>query len=381
MKCDWQNMNLRLRSLALITCLGVLFACATARESNSAQSCAALEASLDWTQQIAVLDTLSLLFEQQCYEASLRVGQKVRDKFQHKHYSLIKESAELFMAEGTVTDYVLESYERGYLSFLITLSYLKLGRTEELTSSLNRFYNEELALTYNHGQDPVNALLQAVLWENFPQEGYSARPFWLWISRSAEATLELKQFAQQRVDAMDAKAPLGHWEIHAVGRFPALDWKMSFEDAQHGYIAVKPKIPFLELCRGRDELMVPVSTWFHKIAMRHSHDYHPLVHAKSWIRLPFGLAYGVTTVAAGASVMVGGCALDLGSKGDGAFCKVSIEGGAAIMAKSDDVMDYVLKPDLRHWQRLPSAIYIRQTNATRQCDPKAKDLVNYRLWP
>ena len=177
--------------------------------------------------------------------------------------------------------------------------------------------------------------------------------------------------------AIDSNRTPGGWHVYRVGQFPQIDWNLTFNDPSHGYITVKPIPPFPDSCRGEDELLVPVTSWFHKIAIRHSHDYHPLVHAKSWIRLPIGIAYGISTFAAGASLLVGGCALDAGTNGDGTLCQVSLQGGVALMAQSDEVIDYALRPDLRHWERLPQAIYITKKSSLREpstCLERAQQL-------
>ena len=276
---------------------------------------------------------------------------------------------------------MLESYERGYLSFLIALSYLRQNELAAMGVELNKFYSEEVAHLYNHGQDPVNALLQAVLWENFPREGFSARPFWLWLSRSELADSTVRAFATARVADFDAKILRAPWQIATVGSFPDLEWSMKFADAKHGYLEVRPKQSFPKTCSDGTTLIMPTQSWFQKIAMRHSHGYHPLVNAKSWIRLPIGVIYGVSTVATGAAIVVGGCTLDAIGKTDGALCSISIEGGAALIAQSDDVVDYVLQPDLRHWKNIPAATYLTsgESAAETSCADEIKGLKQLKI--
>ncbi|MBM4252835.1 MAG: hypothetical protein FJ146_12755 [Deltaproteobacteria bacterium] len=288
----------------------------------------------------------------------MAIGSKARDAYSHKTYSVLKESLELFVAEGTVTDYVLESYERGYLSFLITMALVNLQRTDQVTAELNRFYNEEVAATYNHGQDPVNALLQATLWDNFPREGYSSRPFWLWLSKSPQSSSELRYFAANRVKNIDLKSSTPSWHIAAVGNFPELDWSLKFTDSSNGFLAVKPTTPFIATCSDPSSIVVPTNTWFKKIAIRHSNSYHPLVNAKTWIRMPVGIIYGISTVVAGAGIAVGGCTADVSMDVKGALCQLSLRGGVAVMASSGDVVKSTVRPDLRHWEAIPEAIVI-----------------------
>ena len=272
-----------------------------------------------------------------------------------------------------MTDYVLESYERGYLSFLIAMSLVRLNKTDMLTAELNRFYHEEVAATYNHGQDTVNALLQAAMWDNFPRDGYSSRPFWFWLSKDSETGGELREFASARVRAIDQKTAAPKWHIGALGRFPNLDWSLTFTNSQSGYLAVSPGTPFAAGCADANSVLVPTSSWFRKIAIRHSHSYHPLVNAKTWIRLPVGVVYGISTVVAGAGIMIGGCGADAGISAKGHLCQVSIQGGAAVMASSGEVVRGTLQPDLRHWEKLPEAILVTNTlaNGASKCQKAA----------
>jgi hypothetical protein len=111
-------------------------------------------------------------------------------------------------------------------------------------------------------------------------------------------------------------------------------------------------------CADDQSIVVPTHSWFQKIAIRHSHSYHPLVNAKTWIRLPFGLVYGISTVVAGAGIIVSGCTADAGADFKGQLCYLSIRGGTAVMASSGEVVKGTLRPDLRHWEDLPAAIFI-----------------------
>ena len=367
--------------LSLICALCLVSACVTTSEPKELpplgpERCAFLKNKIKWSEPIATLNRISQLFDNQCYEDIVTIGAKARDRYSHKQYSVLKESLELFVAEGTVTDYVLESYERGYLSFLITMSLIRLQRTDKVTAELNRFYHEEVAATYNHGQDPVNALLQAALWDNYPRDGFSSRPFWLWLSKAEQATPELRQFAQGRIKEMDRKAAPPTWNIATVGRFPELDWTLKFTDSTNGFLLVKPVKPFVTSCADDQSIMVPTHSWFQKIAIRHSHSYHPLVNAKTWIRLPVGLVYGISTVVAGAGIIVGGCTADAGAEFKGNLCYLSIRGGTAVMASSGEVVKSTLRPDLRHWEELPAAIVISSNagNGSSTCHKAAETL-------
>lgn len=340
---------------------------------------------INWDDQIGTLNRISRLFQLQCYQEVIKVGGKAREKFRSKTFSIIDESLEFFVPEGTVSDYVLESYERGYLSFLISLSYLHLDNQNDFRVAMNRFYREEIAFLYNHGQDPVNTLLQAVLWDNYPREGFSSRPFWLKLSQDPDVLPSLTKFARLRIAEIDQKKTPAPWSIAAVGRFPRLDWNMKFIDSKSGYFEVKTSTPFPQGCVDEGTVLIPTTSWFKKIAMRHSRSYHPLVNAKSWIRLPVGILYGISTITAGASVIVGGCALDgaIDPKGSGgALCRISIEGGLAIMGTSDDVVEATLRPDLRHWETVPAAfVLVQDQKKSEQCLKAMDKLEKQKLLP
>ena len=120
---------------------------------------------------------------------------------------------------------------------------------------------------------------------------------------------------------------------------------------------------------------------FDKVAIRHSYEYHPLMTVQAWIRLPFGLTYSLVPLAAGAGVMVGGCMLDAAGKGNGAFCQLSVVGGAAMMRTAPAVIEGALQPDLRHWEHVPTAFVVTRASKPElePCLPKSGTAVQ-RLW-
>lgn len=346
------------------------------------ERCDFIKRRINWDDEIESLDRISLLFYNNCNREVVSTGQRAREEFKHKTYSLVKESLEVFLAEGSVTDYVLESYERGFLSLLVAMGYLRQNDRQSYSVELNRFYNEETAVLYNRGQDPVNAMLQAVMWDTYPREGYSSRPFWLWLSRQDQVHSEIKAFAKARVAAHDAQNLTPSWRVYALGRFPELDWSMKLQNSKSGYFTIHPARKFARPCVDQHGMLMPTTSWFEKIAIRHHHRYHPLVNAKSWIRLPLGVVYGISTAVAGAGVMVGGCAVSVSDDSLNSLCRFAIEGGVAIMAQSDDVIDAALRPDLRHWKEVPAAIYITKAPLGTNhgiCWQQAKNLQPKRL--
>jgi hypothetical protein len=122
-------------------------------------------------------------------------------------------------------------------------------------------------------------------------------------------------------------------------------------------------------------------SWFDKVAIRHSHGYHPLLNVQAWIRLPIGLTYSLVPLAAGAGVMVGGCMLDAAANGKGSLCELSVIGGMAMMSTAPAVLEGALQPDLRHWEHVPAAFVVTRasTPELESCLPKLETAVQ-QLW-
>ena len=119
---------------------------------------------------------------------------------------------------------------------------------------------------------------------------------------------------------------------------------------------------FLPACRSDTGVRLSTQSWFDKVAIRHSHGYHPLLNVQAWIRLPFGLTYSLIPLAAGAGVMVGGCVADAAGDGKGALCQLSVIGGMALMRTAPAVMEGALRPDLRHWEHVPAAFVVTRAS-------------------
>lgn len=323
--------------------------------------CSALKKRVDWSDAITSLNNISFFYRKGCYEDVIEQVTFARKNLSHKTFSVAKEALEFLIPEGKVTDYVLESYERGYLSFLSAASYAKLDKPRQVVPELNKLYNEETALTYNHGRDPVNALVQAAMWDNFKDFGFSSRPFWLWLERQDDVDPIIRKFAKDRIKGIDelssGESPR-QWRVYELGRFPDVDWEMKFTDNEHGYFRVTPRQSFPSACVDNQVVLLPTQSWFAKIGIRHAHSYHPLVNVKSWIRLPVGLALGLSTYTTGAAIAIGGCVADAQAQAKGNLCQLSMQGAKAVMDLSPGVVKYVLEPDLRHWRELPAAVVV-----------------------
>ena len=293
-------------------------------------------------------------------------GEKARSEFRHKTYSFLKETTNVFIPEGSFIDYVLESYERGYLSLLLAASYANAEKPEEAKVELRQLDHELFTPLYNYGEDPVNLLLSAVLWERVGKVN-EARVDWLrlrdlglmWKGQQDA----VRVFAAREVARIDEGPGFSEqWRVYGIGRFPELTWDLRFFGSTDGYFSVKANGEFLPACQSDTGVRLSTQSWFDKVAIRHSHGYHPLLNVQSWIRLPFGLTYSLIPLAAGASVLVGGCALDVAGKGKGALCQLSVIGGIAIMRTAPAVLEGALRPDLRHWEHVPAAFVVTRAS-------------------
>ncbi len=331
--------------------------------------CGEIEKSLDLSERIEALNLLSEAFTAHCDDLVVKYGAQARSQFRHKTFSVTREAANVFVPDGTFIEYILESYERGYLSILLAASYLRIQQSEEAKVELRDLDHELFAPIYNYGEDPVNLLLSAVLWEQLGEIG-EARVDWLRLRDLPRLTKiedeALRRFAGERVSRIDSgEGGRAAWRVYRVGRFPQLDWDLQFSSSASGYFSITPKQPFMASCASDTGLRLSTESWFNKVAIRHSHAYHPLLNVQTWIRLPFGLTYSLVPLAAGAGVMVGGCILDAAGNGKGALCQLSVIGGMALMRTTPAVFEGALRPDLRHWDDVPAAFVV-----TRASEPE-----------
>jgi len=347
--------------------------------------CSEIERQIDLSDRIDTLNRLADAFAAQCYDTVIVHGEKARAEFRHKTFSLLKETTNVFIPEGSFIDYVLESYERGYLSLLLAASYANMQKLEEAKVELRQLDHELFTPLYNYGEDPVNLLLSAVLWERV-REVNEARVDWLRL-RDLDVMWRGKQdaarvFAARQVAWIDeGQGGSEPWHVYGIGRFPELTWNLEFFGSTSGYFSVKAKEEFLPACQSDTGVRLSTKSWFDKVAIRHSHGYHPLLNVQAWIRLPIGLTYSLVPLAAGAGIMVGGCVLDATNNGNGSLCQLSVIGGAALMRTAPAVLEGALEPDLRHWEHVPAAFVVTRasTPELERCMPKLGTAVQ-RLW-
>lgn len=320
------------------------------------------------------LNGVTDLFVAGCYQEVITLGSFVRIYHRDKFYQLTAEVMELATPEGSFTDYVMESYERSYLSILIALSYFNLNKREDALIELRQSMMDEDARIYNHGNDPVITLLHATIWSNFDLN--VARPFWKRLSEDKTVSSEVRSFCEQRIQEIDSgKRTKDTWRILGVGSMPRLIWKTDFIKRKNGPYKIFPKGEFPQACIADSTIMMPTSSWTQKLSRRYEAEYHPLLYAKSIIRAPFGVTYGVLGTTTGVAVGVAGCAAG-GYAGSAGMCSDSIQGAAWIIGKTSNLVNYVMAPDLRHWENMPAAFVITRGNMYQLLGSCSLDLVH-----
>jgi hypothetical protein len=354
-------------STSLLYVIVALMGCQSVElRMQNGRVCADIEKEVDLSNRIHTLNLLSEASMAHCDNLVVTYGAQARSQFRHKTFSVIRETANVFVPDGTFIDYVLESYERGYLSILLAISYIRLHKAEDAKVELRDLDHELFAPIYNFGEDPVNLLLSAVSWEQLGDireahvDWLRLRDFRIFAIREDPL---LRRFAEERVRQIDDGERAGAgWHVYLIGRFPQLNWDLRFSNSTSGYFSITPKQPFMATCASSTGVLISTESWFNKIAMRHSQAYHPLLNVQTWIRLPVGVTYSLIPVAAGAGVMVGGCMLDAAGKGKGALCQLSVVGGVALISTAPQVLEGALRPDLRHWEDVPAAVVVTRAS-------------------
>ena len=299
------------------------------------------------------LDQVAELFADACFLETIQLGGFIRELNHDKFYSVSSEFLELFIPEGSVTSYVLESFERGYLSLLISLSYFNLHQADRAAVELRRADSEEKAILYNYGDDPVIMLLQAAIFDRVHPE--EARPFWKRLSEF-KTSLQVQEFANKRINEIDLDSNSAtQWKIYSCGRMPDFDWHLSMSR----FYKIRPQRLYPLSTADNSTIVLSTAAWGDKIIGKYGSGYHPYLFMKGLMRLPSGLAYGAVGVTGGAAIGVGGCVIAAESKGDSQdLCRFSLETGGYLISKSVDLVNFTLKPDLRHWRELPASIVV-----------------------
>lgn len=343
-----------MKALIPVICVSLLLqACVTSpvkrrdiTRISSDRRCGEILDSADWDREESLLGTTQDLLEARCHPESLELGRLLRDRLRDKDYSVTAEALSVLGPEQMSQTYVLESHERTYLTLVLAINHIEMGKHEAAKVELRRATQELDAVLYNHGRDDASHILMAGLWEEVGEPDLAA-PYW--------RRLGLEQFASAR----DLANP---WRIYAVGNLEGYDWRMG-EGAGGGIYRITPKTEIPKKCVSATGALIPIDDWVRKMELRHAHDYHPLLNFKSYVRFPIGLSYGVLLGGTGLAVAVGGCAAVSQGGGSGNGCRAAFELGGALMAEAPNAFNYAAQPDLRHWSKSPVAFLITRSPA------------------
>lgn len=217
------------------------------------------------------LNSISELYQEQCFEEVIALGRFTREQHRDKVYYFTTELAEVFTPEGSFTDYVMESYERAFLSVLLAMSHLRLDQEDAALVELRRSHDEEAALIYNYGTDPVLTALQASLWERL--DPGQSRASWQKLSEYEGLEETIRGFARGRVQAIDKSLTPVPWKIYGLGDFPALEGKSDFLSQKQGLYKIEANTPFPEACATTDTLLISTRSWQRKISYRYNSGY------------------------------------------------------------------------------------------------------------
>jgi hypothetical protein len=331
------------------------------------------------------LDSVSELFTMNCFHEVISLGKYLRVQNRDKFFALSTEAAELLTPEGTFTEYVLESYERGYLSLLTSMSYLHLKKENEALIELRKSIEEQKAGLYNYGEDPVLNLLYGAMWDRF--DSAMARPYWKRLTEDPSIDQSVQKFAQRRIDQIDQHSGRKIlWQIDGYGYLPELDWHSDFIKREKGPYKITASTPFPESCQTEQSLLMSTESWVQKISNRYHSNYHPFLYTKSLIRAPVAIGYGIIGVSTGVAIGIGGCGISAKADSGGAeLCEASLKVAGAMISATGNLVEYTLKPDLRHWRLLPKAIQLKQASAdtllAESCQTSSAMLRTVKLTP
>jgi hypothetical protein len=331
----------------------LLSSCATSPEVKVSAAC---DYSVEKTDAVNQLNTLSDLFSKSCYPEVIKLGNSIRENFRDKEYSITTETLSFFVNESVFVPYVLETHERSLLTLLVSISHFNLNNREMANIELRRSLNENNAMIYNYGDDPVILALQAAYIEKIWTVSDS-RPLWKKISEHQRASNNMKDYANKRISKIDNNTALPS-KVYKVGAFPELDWNINWSTIgtkqSNSYYSIYPKEAFQADCSSDETALISTETWLNKLKYRHNSEYHPLLNLKSWVRVPVGLVYGGALVTGGLAVATIGCGAGSDNH-NGAACEESLKAGFYLIQGAGTAFTQTIEPDMRHWSNLPQA--------------------------
>lgn len=98
-----------------------------ALQSADQSLCREIDRRIEFQNRIETLNLIAQADYNRCYEKVIQHGPRAQSAYRQKTFSIVRETGNLFFPDGTLIDYVLESHERAFFSFLLAASYAQLG--------------------------------------------------------------------------------------------------------------------------------------------------------------------------------------------------------------------------------------------------------------
>lgn len=316
---------------------------------TSASTCSTIIAKARESKIEMRLNYLLQLHHRNCYQEVIDLGSEIRQSNRDKYISISQELVETVAYEGYSKDYVLEAYERIFLSILIAISYQNLNQIPAAQIELNKAYDESVAKIYNSGEDEINTFLQALLWNRI--SGYEkAEPFFRKIDETKEWSTHLKKFARKIATEISGLKRSKTIDIYTLNQMPKIhfDWFENYSKMFSPRLSVKD-------CISADGIILTTAGWVKQIEGRDKDGKDPLLNYKRAARLPTASLLSALVVGLGVSVSANAG----GNSGE-------ILAVTAILAYETFVAG--MAPDMRYWYELPQAFYFG-TDETLKTDP------------
>lgn len=257
-----------------VCCLSValrMMGCQSSAQRRPASAkCAEIEPGITLSQSVTALNQLPDAFARQCHHTVIEYGTSALAEFRQKTFHVIAETFSVFLPDGTLTDYVLETDERGFRSLLLAASYARQQQYDDAKVELRRLDHELSAPLDNYGEDPVNLLLSAVFREQLGEQG-EARVDWLRLrdigGLPTPPDTIVRAFADRQIRRLDEgrpQRPLRH--VYGLRRFPAVQWDLPFASSNKGYVLITATEPFPAACASETGVRILTRSWLETIA-------------------------------------------------------------------------------------------------------------------
>ncbi|MBX3041428.1 MAG: hypothetical protein KF789_12040 [Bdellovibrionaceae bacterium] len=326
----------------------------------TSSSCQSLWLALDEKPVPTLLRGINTLFQKNCDNEVIGLGRLILEISRDKVYSISQEASEFFLSDGASTDYVLEGYERVYLSLMMSQSASRQGNRSLAEVYLRKAGEDQRAQITNPTDDPVLTALQAALWENLGQIN-NARPHWKQLRDKKSVAKGLRGFADLQIKRLDQnKAPTTWIVATSSQQLPTPRWKSTRFSFEGQIYDLQPDRSFIQACESNDGRAALISTqsWFQELRGRHSIDRRPLTMAKGLTRGAFGLTFAATVGTASVGLAILGC----GTEGSNQFtCEALLKAAFSLAALGFTLTESYLEPDVRHWEGLPGGFYLSQS--------------------